>query len=316
METVPKVVVVGGGTGLSTILRGLKQKEFDLTAVVTLTDEGGSSGILRKELNVPPPGDIRSNLVALATSEEILEKLFSFRFCEGTLNGHTVGNIILAALTKITGSFQSAVEHAGDILSIKGKVLPVSQQECRLIAEFEDGKTICGETNIVDYGKKEKKIKRVWLDREVELNKKVYESMISSDLIIIGPGSLYTSIIPNLLVSGFRETVQNLHSKIIYISNIMTQPGETTDYTLSDHINEVEKYLGREVDLVIHSLPPDDEEIISRYCEKNSKPIEVDIESDKVIKGKFSQILDNKIRHNSKAISEVVYNILEGVHVW
>ncbi len=316
METVPKVVAVGGGTGLSTILRGLKQKEFDLTAVVTLTDEGGSSGILRKELNVPPPGDIRSNLVALATSEEILGTLFNFRFFEGTLNGHTVGNIILAALTKITGSFQSAIEHAGEILAIKGKVLPVSQKECRLVAEFQDRTTVCGETNIVEYGKNGNRIRKIWLDREVEINKKVIDVLLSSDLIVIGPGSLYTSIISNFLVTGFREVIQNVHSKIVYISNIMTQPGETTGYTLKDHIDEVEKYLGRKVDLVIHSLPPADKEILARYFEKNSEPVQIDIDNDKIIIGDFSQVVDDKIRHNSKAISEVISNILESIYAF
>ncbi|MGB9615366.1 MAG: gluconeogenesis factor YvcK family protein, partial [Fervidobacterium sp.] len=178
-----KITVVGGGTGLSTLLRGLKKYPWDITAVVTITDEGGSSGILREELNVPPPGDIRNNLVALANDENILSELFNYRFSNGTLNGHTVGNIILAALTKLTGSFTEAVTKASDILAIKGRVLAVSGEMARLVAIFNDENTICGETNIVEYGKKTKRrIAQLKLDRKILVHPNVFEAIVESDL--------------------------------------------------------------------------------------------------------------------------------------
>ncbi|MFN3691603.1 MAG: uridine diphosphate-N-acetylglucosamine-binding protein YvcK [Fervidobacterium sp.] len=308
-----KIVVVGGGTGLSTLLRGLKTYPWKITAIVTITDEGGSSGILREELNVPPPGDIRNNLVALANDEDILGKVFNYRFKNGSLNGHTVGNIILAALTMITGNFMEAVSKAADILAIKGRVLPVSTEMARLVAIFEDGSKVSGETRIVKYCKETgKRIVDIKLDNCVKLNSSAYEVIVNSDAIIFGPGSLYTSIIANFLVDGFSEAVSLSNAKKIYVSNIMTQPGETQNYKLSDHIREVERYLNGNLDVIIHSLPPKDERILNEYREKNSLPVEIDINDERIIIGHFSNIIIKdtpKIRHDSFLLSKAIYEL-------
>lgn len=314
-----KITVVGGGTGLSTLLKGLKFYPCDITAVVTITDEGGSSGILREELNVPPPGDIRNNLVAMANDEDILGELFNYRFKNGSLHGHTVGNIILAALTKITGSFTEAISKVADILAIKGRVLPVSTEMARLVAIFEDGYEVFGETAIVEYGKLSKlRIKKLKLDKAIDLNPAVYESILDSDVIVFGPGSLYTSVIANLVVSGFSEAVSRAKATKIYISNIMTQPGETYGYKLSNHVSEIERYLGTKLDYVIHSLPPKNEEVLEKYALKDSVPVEIDFQDEKLIVGHFSKILfdeEARIRHDSFVIAKVLYDLLkERIH--
>ncbi|MEN3042234.1 MAG: gluconeogenesis factor YvcK family protein [Fervidobacterium sp.] len=309
-----KVVVVGGGTGLSTLLKGLKHYPCDITAVVTITDEGGSSGILREELNVPPPGDIRNNLVAMANDENILGELFNYRFKNGSLNGHTVGNIILAALTKITGSFTEAISKVADILAIKGRVLPVSTEMARLVAVFDDGKEIFGETKIVEYGKIHKgRIKKLSLDKIINLNPVVYGALLDSDIIILGPGSLYTSVIANLIVPGFSDAVKQSRAMKIYISNIMTQPGETNDYRLSDHVAEIERYLGTKIDFIIHSLPPRDQDVLEKYETKDSIPVEIDIQDERLIVGRFSKIefeKEARIRHDPFIIAKVVYDLI------
>lgn len=309
-----KITVVGGGTGLSTLLKGLKSYPCDITAVVTITDEGGSSGVLREELNVPPPGDIRNNLVAMANDEDILGELFNYRFKNGSLHGHTVGNIILATLTKITGSFTEAITKVSDILAIKGRVLPVSTEMARLVAVFEDGSEIFGETAIVEYGKLSKlRIKKLRLDRAINLNPAVRESILNSDVIVFGPGSLYTSVIANLVVSGFSEIVSQSKATKIHISNIMTQPGETHGYKLSDHVSEIERYLGTKLDFIIHSLPPKSEDVLEKYALKDSIPVEIDLQDDRLIIGHFSKIIfdeEARIRHDSFVIAKVLYDLI------
>ncbi|MGC8821023.1 MAG: gluconeogenesis factor YvcK family protein [Fervidobacterium sp.] len=308
-----KITVVGGGTGLSTLLRGLKKYPWDITAVVTITDEGGSSGILREELNVPPPGDIRNNLVALANDENILSELFNYRFSNGTLNGHTVGNIILAALTKLTGSFTEAVTKASDILAIKGRVLAVSGEMARLVAIFNDENTICGETNIVEYGKKTKRrIAQLKLDRKILVHPNVFEAIVESDLIVFGPGSLYTSVIANFIVDGFKKALRSSKAIKIYISNIMTQPGETYNYTLSEHISEIERYSEITLDYIVHSFPPSSAEVLEKYRQRDSIPVLVDVNDERLIVGHFSKILfesEPRIRHDSVLIANALYKI-------
>ncbi|MFN4200442.1 YvcK family protein [Fervidobacterium riparium] len=308
-----KIVTVGGGTGLSTLLRGLKNFDCNLTAVVTITDEGGSSGILREELNVPPPGDIRNNLVALASSENILSAVLNYRFENGSLAGHTVGNILLAALTKMTGSFTEAISKVSDILAIKGKVLPVSLKMARLLAVFEDGQEICGETNIVEYCKSSgKKIRKLTLEDPVEINPEVEHAIVESDAIIFGPGSLYTSIIANFVVDGFSNAVKKSKALKIYVSNIMTQPGETEGYTLKDHVYEIERYLGTNLDYIIHSLPPESN-VLERYAQKSSYPVKIDIDDTRLVVGHFSRVLyetEHRIRHDSFAVANAIFNLL------
>lgn len=310
-----RIVVVGGGTGLSTLLRGLKNFPCDIDAIVTITDEGGSSGILREELNVPPPGDIRNNLVALANDEDILSKVFSYRFQNGSLSGHPVGNIILAALTKITGSFTEAVSRMSDILAIKGRVLPVSNDMARLIARFDDGVIIKGETQIVEYGKKTlRKITELKLTKPITLNPAAKEAIEKADILVLGPGSLYTSIIANLIVEGFSEAVANTMAQKIYIANIMTQPGETHNYTLRDHVQEIEKYLGMKIDYIVHSFPPMEPVILEKYRIKGSVPVKNDLleMESRIIQGHFSSIVldeDYRIRHDSFLLAKAIFDL-------
>ncbi len=256
-----KIVTIGGGTGLSTLLRGLKKFDVDISAIVAVTDEGGSSGILRRELKVPPPGDVRNNFIALSENEELLEKIFNFRFRDGSLKGHAVGNIILAALTMITGSLSMAVESLSELLAIKGKIFPVSNELVRLVAEMDDGSKIVGETNITESGKR---IKRVFLDRDVQAFPEAVTAIEKADVVILGPGSLYTSVIANLLVREIKEALKVSESDVVYIANLMTQPGETTGMRLSDHLREMEKYLERKVDFIVENSGKPPDEVLER----------------------------------------------------
>lgn len=271
------VVAVGGGTGLSTLLKGLKNIDsFEITAVVSVTDEGGSSGKLRKELNVPPPGDVRNNIVALAKDEDLLAKLMSYRFNEGSLKGHSLGNLIIAALTKIEGSFSEAIRILERVLAIKGRVLPVSEDHARLVAKFEDGEEVIGETNIVRKGGK---IVEVRLDRPIDALPEVLEAIERADIIIFGPGSLYTSIITNVLVNGVKDAIKRSRAKKIYVCNLMTQPGETTGYRVSDHVKELERYLEQNVDFVLVNTRKPSEEVLERYRKEGSDFVEIDAET-------------------------------------
>ncbi|PLV60094.1 YvcK family protein [Thermotoga sp. KOL6] len=272
-----KVVAIGGGTGLSTLLKGLKHfPVFEVTAVVSVTDEGGSSGKLRKELNVPPPGDVRNNIVALAEDENLLAKLMNYRFSEGSLKGHSLGNLIIAALTKIEGSFSEAIKTLEKVLALKGRVLPVSEEHARLVAKFDDGEEVIGEMNIV---KKGKKIEEVRLDKPIKALPEVIEAISEAEMIIFGPGSLYTSIITNVLVDGVRESLATSKAKKIYVCNLMTQPGETKGYRVSDHVKELEKYLGKSVDFVIINTRKPSSEVLESYKNEGSDFVEIDVEN-------------------------------------
>ena len=296
------IVAVGGGTGVSTLLRGLKIfQDINLTAIITVTDEGGSSGVLRKEYKVLPPGDVRNNLVALAKDEEILGKLFAYRFETGFLKGHTVGNIVLTALTKIFGSFTKAIEYASDVLAINGKIIPVSKELIRIVAEYEDGTKACGESQIMKI--KKKKIKTVYLDKKAELNPDAKVELEKADFVILGPGSIYTSVISNLLVNGFKEAIKLSNAKIIYISNLMTQPSESFGFTLSDHVNVIEKYLGRNVDIIIASESIVPEKILKRYEIEGSELVKNDMKDERVflddlVEVKVENDGEEKIRHD------------------
>lgn len=265
----PNIVVIGGGTGLSTMLRGLKEYTGNLTAVVTVTDDGGSSGLLRQEMGILPPGDIRNCLVALAGREETMENLLQYRFDEKNFSGHSFGNLMLGALTDITGDFQSAVTKLSDILAIRGKVYPCSLTSVQLKAEFEDGAVIEGETKISAYGKK---IKKMSLNRKnVKTSPEVIEAVRNADLIVLGPGSLYTSIIPNLLVEDIKNAVNASSAKKVYVCNVMTQSGETEDFSAFDHYKTVKKYLNGKIDYCILNNKKPDESVINAYRENRQE---------------------------------------------
>jgi uncharacterized cofD-like protein len=243
-----KIVVIGGGTGVFTVLVGLKKYFNDLTAIVTMADDGGSTGILREEFGILPPGDIRRALIALSASDnKILSTLFNYRFREGSgLSGHSFGNLMIAALERITGNFHDAIEEAGKILAVRGRVLPVTLGKTSLMAELENGKIVKGEENI-DVPKHDGhlRIKRIWLHPAVSVNPNAKEAILSADAIILGPGDLYTSLIPNLLVKGVRESIRRSKAKKIYFVNLMTKFGETNGFRASDFVSVVEKYLGK-----------------------------------------------------------------------
>ena len=245
----PKIVVIGGGTGLSVILRGLKKVSRNISAIVTVADDGGGSGMLRDDYGILPPGDLRNCILALADEEDIMEELLQYRFREGRLAGQNMGNLFIAALADIYGDFEMAVEKLHDILRIKGHVLPVTTADVTLCAMLQNGNTVRGESHIPDEVKRQgSPIDYVFLDPpDVDALPRATEAILAADIIILGPGSLYSSIIPNLLVRGINSAIRSAGGMKMLICNVMTQPGETDDYTVSDFVLAVEKYLGRGV---------------------------------------------------------------------
>ena len=312
-----KIVVIGGGTGLSTMLKGIKKYTSAITAIVTVADNGGGSGKLREEMGIMPPGDIRNCLVALANTEPIMSKILQYRFKEGSLRGQNLGNLFLAALTDITGSFEKAVHVTGNVLAITGKVLPITLEDVQLYATFENGKQVEGETQIVDYGSREKvMIKEISLHPEMPSPvKEAVAAIKEADAIILGPGSLYTSIIPNLLVKNIPKVLQEAQGRKIYVANIMSQPGETTGFTVEKHIEELEKYLGQKV---IDSVIINNEEIPTEYLEEYEKEGAHGLVCDssheiwkriKKIETPLVKLYSERtiIRHDSKKLAECIF---------
>lgn len=276
----PKIVVIGGGTGLSTLLRGLKTYSANITAIVTVADDGGSSGRLRQEFGVLPPGDIRNCLAALADEEKLLTELFQYRFRAGDgLTGHSFGNLFLTAMSDITGDLEQAVAASSKVLAVRGQVLPATLSDVRLWAELADGRRIDGESSIPKAGGKIVKIGCIPANPPAV--PAAIKALKEADYIIIGPGSLYTSLIPNLLVPEIADAIAQTNAPRIYICNIMTQPGETEGYTVADHIRAIDAACGqrRLFDAVlIHKKPPSEQSII-RYAQQNSHPVFLDREA-------------------------------------
>ena len=279
----PRIVVIGGGTGLSTMLRGLKLYSRNLTAIVTVADDGGGSGMLRSELGMPPPGDIRNCLQALANTEPTMEALLSYRFTEGSLAGQSFGNLFLAALNGMSGSFDEAVLKMSEVLAVTGRVLPVSNEDIRLAAEFEDGSEVLGESRISAHKTASgQHIKRVRLmpEHPCALAASI-EAIERAELIVLGPGSLYTSIIPNLLVDGIADAVAGSDAVRVYVLNIMTQDGETEHYRASDHVRALMEHAGgcRLFDYCLANSAPLPEDVLARYRRMDSEPTQVDEEN-------------------------------------
>lgn len=273
----PQIVVLGGGTGLSTLLRGLKEVTSNITAIVTVTDDGGSSGRLRGDLGMLPPGDIRNCLVALADQESSLERLFNYRFPEGgELAGHNMGNLLLAGLTQETGNLARAVQEIGTILAVRGQVLPVTLDNVVLIGEKADGRVLKGETNMVAAAGP---IKKVILEpRNATPLKEAIAAILAADVIILGPGSLYTSVIPNLLVPGISEAIRKAQANTYYVCNIMTQPGETDGYRASHHLKAIINHCGKGIiNKVILNNQVIVPEVIKKYQAEGAEPVEVDL---------------------------------------
>ena len=306
----PHIVVIGGGTGISVLLRGLKEYTSNITAIVCVTDDGGSSGNLRGQFGILPPGDMRNCLVALADTEPIMEKIFDYRFKEGEgLAGHSLGNLLITAMADLSGSFETAINELSKVLAIRGRVLPSTLDNITLAAELADGSIIKGESNI---SKSVKPIKRVYsVPTGCEPLPQALEAIIEADAIILGPGSLYTSVIPNLLVPGIVEAIQKAQGLKIYICNVMTQPGETAGYKVSDHLRAI----------YYHSFPALMEVVIvnsgqiplyykEKYAREGAEAVEADSEEllklgIRVIEAPL--ISENGfIRHDSRALAETI----------
>ena len=279
-ERGPKITAIGGGTGLSTMLRGLKKYTKNLTAVVTVADEGGS-GVLRRDIGMPPPGDIRHCMESLANVEPIMERLLTYRFQEGSLAGQSFGNLILAALNGVTGSFEEAVAQMSQVLAITGRILPVTSADVQLEAVFENGARVVGESKISSFKKEQDcRIAHVALlpERPAALPAAL-QAIREADLILMGPGSLYTSVIPNLLVEGVVEAICRSEALKIYVCNIMTQEGETEGYTAADHVDALLSHGAPGlVDLCLANSAPVRPGLVEKYREEDAAPILVDRE--------------------------------------
>jgi uncharacterized cofD-like protein len=310
----PRIVVIGGGTGLSVMLRGLKMKPLDITAIVTVADDGGSSGILREELHMPPPGDIRNVLTALADAEPLLHKMLQYRFQNGAgLAGHSLGNLILAAMTDITGDFVTGITELSRVLAVRGRVFPAANQAIVLKAEMSDGSIVVGESAIPKAGLA---IRRVFIEpANVEPLPQAVEAIREADAILIGPGSLYTSIIPNLIVPKLAEAIVASDALKLFVCNVMTQPGETDGYSVSDHLKAVHAHVGHHLfDYVIVNngeIPP---QVQQRYAEKGASAVQLDLEE--VTRSGYKVIADQLVmfrtylRHDAAKLSEHIYGLI------
>lgn len=316
----PNVVVIGGGTGLSILLRGLKEYTPNITAIVTVADDGGGSGILREDLGMLPPGDIRACILALANTEPTMEKLLNFRFENGMLKGQSFGNLFIAAMNEIYGSFELAVKETSNVLSITGKVLPMTIDNVNLLAELENGVIIKGESNIPEVVKEiGSKIKRVFIDSKVSYPlEDAINAIDNADLIVLGPGSLYTSVIPNLLVNDMVDKIYNATAPKVYICNVMTQPGETDGYGLIDHVQAILDHSREDLlDYVIVNTEEIPDETLEKYITDGSRPVIADRNDEIILRNKnivliSDNLIDIKkdyIRHDNIELSKLLINI-------
>ncbi len=317
LSTGAKIVTIGGGTGTSTLLRGLKAYTSNITAIVTVADDGGGSGVLRNDLGMLPPGDIRNCMLALAETEPVLEKLLSYRFTEGSLKGQSFGNLFLAAMNGISGSFEQAVKYMGDVLAITGRIYPVTEDNIFLLAELEDGTHIRGESRIGSHNTTHPgKIKQVMLDKaSVAPVKQAIDAIHEADVIVLGPGSLYTSIIPNLLVEGVTKAISESRAIKVYACNIMTQPGETEDYTVGDHIEAIYKHVSTPIiDVCIANNGKIQTDILKKYQEDGSNPVVIDNQAIKklgvhLLERNLVKIRKDLARHDSDLLAQTIMEL-------
>ena len=310
-----KVVVLGGGTGSSTLLRGLKEFPIDLTAIVSVCDDGDSTGVLREEFNIPAVGDIRRVLVALSETEPLVMELFNYRFrTTSDLDGHTVGNLLLTASSEITGNLSDGIEALSKVFNLKGKVVPLSEDNVVLMGEMEDGSIVEGEHNITQ---NKNKIMRVYYKEKPVPTKEALKALEEADLIILSMGSVFTSIIPNLICQEIRDAIDRSKGKIMYVCNMMTQPGETDKYKVSDHIKLLNQYLGkRKIDVVIANDGEIDDDMAKRYESFEQKDsVELDKEEteklvNRVICDDYVTVKNNLLRHNVMKLSMHIFGYL------
>jgi uncharacterized cofD-like protein len=316
-----RIVSIGGGNGLSTLLRGLKryarasEGALEITAIVTVTDDGGSSGRLRREFDVLPPGDIRSCMVALSEDEALLSRLFQYRFSNGRgLKGHSFGNLFLTAMTHITGDFGQAVKVSSDVLAVRGRIYPATAANVALVATLEDGTRVAGETRISRTRSRIQKIELV--PKRPKPLGETLRAIAEADLITLGPGSLFTSVIPNLLVDGVAKAIQKSPALKAYFVNLMSQPGETTNFRASDHVAAIERHGGK-ADVCVVNTRPFGRTALNRYQARAARPVENDIENLKrmgldvlgVDLVRMAKTTDPKIRHDQSVVGAVTLEL-------
>jgi len=310
-----KIVIFGGGSGLSQLLKGLKLFPIDITAVVSVSDNGGSTLKLRKDFNIPAVGDISKVMLSMSNIDDDIINLMNYRFKQSkSLENHSIKNLLLTALLEQKGDFASAIPVMTKLLDIEGKILPITEDNAELIGITEDNKKVYGETSIT---KTHKKIKKIEYDKEVEANPEVLEKIKSADLIIFSSGSLLTSIIPNIIIRSIVKALKESKAPKLYICNLVTQPGETDGYTVSDHVKVLEQYLGKgTINLVLANNKSIPEELVKKYATEEQKdPVELDEENLKlmnirIIKDKIYTIEDGYLRHDTLKTAYLVFSIL------
>ncbi len=316
-----KVVVIGGGTGNFVVLKGLKKFPLDLTAIVSMADDGGSTGILRDELGVLPPGDVRQCLVALSNSSRLMRSLMNYRFENGGLGGHSFGNLLLSALEKVTGSFEKAVEEAGKILYIKGKVIPVTTHQVRLKMVLNNRRVLEGEKEIYLAQEIDKGYKTIYLEPFPKVNPRVIDEISNADLLVIGPGGLHTSLIPNLLVEGVCEAIRESDARKVFVVNLMNRKGQTTSYKTSHYLNELVRFLGKDVfDHILINVQKPPKALIDVYAGEGDL-VENDLDDERLIfadllgrlaeESKRDLLKRNLIRHDSKKLAQELMKIVD-----
>ena len=327
------IVAIGGGTGLSTLLRGLKSYVDaegawtirDLAAIVTVTDEGGSSGVLRKEFGMLPPGDIRNCIVALAEEEQLLSRVFAYRFeTHSALKGHSLGNLLLTALTDITGNFEKAILAAAEVLNIRGSIYPSTLEDVRLRAILEDGTEIVGEVAISgsvigetpSTAARHAPIKRLVIDpSDAQPTAGALEALANADLILIGPGSLYTSVLPNLLIKPIAEALRNVRALRVYLCNVMTQPNETDHYAAQDHLRKIIEHAGLVVDVMVINGRRPSESILHSYEAMNQFPVQFDLDAVRElgVTPFFGDIISegDYVRHDAAALAQTLFRLYD-----
>ncbi|MBS3813759.1 MAG: YvcK family protein, partial [Candidatus Bipolaricaulota bacterium] len=315
----PKVVAIGGGTGLSVLLRGLKKYTSNITAIVTVMDDGGSSGRLRREMDMLPPGDIRNCLLALADDESRMSEILQYRFKNGAeLGGHSLGNLVIAGLEQIEGSFDRAIEETSKLLNIRGRVIPSTLKNTNLVARLEGGNILTGESALSDHPERIEEIK---LEEEAPPYPPAVAEIKDADVIILGPGSLFTSLIPNLLVDGLAESLKKSSGKKYYVINIMTEPGETEGMSAIDHLKVLSKYLDPEtLDYAVVNTGGADEELLDRYAREGAELVEPDLVNDNEygIKPLMADLVDTvelegkrTVKHDSDRLAELILGSID-----
>lgn len=312
----PRVVVIGGGTGMPVLLRGLKKMPIDLTALVAVSDDGGSTGRLRHDMEIPAPGDIRNVIAALSNAEPLFIELFQHRFSEGNgLSGHSMGNLLLAAMTSLTGDFYTGIKEVSRIFNVRGDILPISNESMSLHAEMEDGTIVSGESKIPQVNKR---IKKVFLKTEpIKPLPNAVEAIENADLVVISPGSLYTSILSNLIIPHIGDAIRNTNGKVVYVCNVMTQAGETTGYTAADHVVAINEHIGSGcLDSIVLHNQSIRHAISDVYAIEHAEPVIYDIDrleklGLEIIRENIIDYTETTVTHNRKRVAELLYSLIK-----